>query len=158
LYNKHRKDSEQWNLWRPFQTAHDIQQAESFSQQTKPWIDQHLRHGLDNFTIESFQSADALQKLLSRLDFGLGNEGWIEDSSHIFGTLYYRDNVKCTQLCLVNHPFQAQLDFELVHHADLESCRMYSEMNTGDWWWDTQDQLPAGATIVTDICASNKTH
>jgi len=31
-------------------------------------------------------------------------------------------------------------------------------MNTGDWWWDTQDQLPAGATIVPVICASDKTH
>jgi hypothetical protein len=31
-------------------------------------------------------------------------------------------------------------------------------MNTGNWWWDTQDQLPAGATIVPVICASNKTH
>ena len=31
-------------------------------------------------------------------------------------------------------------------------------MNTGDCWWDTQDQLPAGATIVPVICASDKTH
>jgi hypothetical protein len=31
-------------------------------------------------------------------------------------------------------------------------------MITGDWWWDTQDQLPAGAMIVPVICASNKTH
>jgi len=31
-------------------------------------------------------------------------------------------------------------------------------MNTGDWWWDTQDQLPARVTIVPVICASDKTH
>jgi hypothetical protein len=31
-------------------------------------------------------------------------------------------------------------------------------MNSGDWWWDTQKHLPAGATIVAVICASNKTH
>ena len=31
-------------------------------------------------------------------------------------------------------------------------------MKTGNWWWDTQDQLPAGETIVPVICASNKTH
>jgi hypothetical protein len=30
-------------------------------------------------------------------------------------------------------------------------------MNTGDWW-DTQNQLPAGVTIVPVICASDKTH
>jgi hypothetical protein len=31
-------------------------------------------------------------------------------------------------------------------------------MNTGDWWWNMQDQHPAGATIVPVICASDKTH
>jgi hypothetical protein len=47
LYNKHRKYSEQWNPWHPFRPAHDFQQAQLFSQQTKTWIDQHLRCGLD---------------------------------------------------------------------------------------------------------------
>jgi len=69
LYNKHRKYSEQWNPWHPFQSAHDIQQAQSFSQQTIPWINQHLRRGLDNYNIESFQLADALRRLLSELEF-----------------------------------------------------------------------------------------
>jgi hypothetical protein len=31
-------------------------------------------------------------------------------------------------------------------------------MNVGDWWWDTQDQLAAGATIVPVIRAFDKTH
>jgi len=35
LYNKHRTYSEQWNPWHPFQSAHDFQQALSFSQQRK---------------------------------------------------------------------------------------------------------------------------
>jgi len=50
------------------------------------------------------------------------------------------------------------LDIEPVRLADSEGRRIYCEMNTGDWWWDTQDQLPAGATIVPVICASDKTH
>jgi len=91
LYNMHHKYSEQWNPWHPFQSTLDCQQAQSFSQQMKSWIYQHLRRGLDNFNIESFQSADALRKLLSRLDFGLSNDSWIEDHSLIFRTIYYRD-------------------------------------------------------------------
>jgi hypothetical protein len=158
LYNKHRKYSEQWNPWHPFQSAQNFQQAQSFSQQMKTWIDQHLRRGLDNFNIESFQSADALRNLLSRLNCGLGNDSWIEDHSHIFGTLYYRDIFICIQFLLAHLPFQAHLDFELVRLADSESHGIYREMNTGDWWWDTQDRLPAGATIVPVICASDKTH
>jgi hypothetical protein len=31
-------------------------------------------------------------------------------------------------------------------------------MNTGNWRCDTQNQLPAGATIVPVICATDKTH
>jgi len=158
LYNKHRKYSEQWNPWHPFRSAHDFQQAQSFSQQPKTWIDHHLRRGLDNYKIESFQSADAVRRLLSELDFGLGDDSWIEDDSHIFGTLYYRDIFKCIQFLLAHQPFQAHLDFEPVRPADSEGRRIYSEMNMGDWWWDTQDQLPAGATIVPVICASDKIH
>jgi hypothetical protein len=74
LYNKNHKFSEQWNPWHPFRSTHNFQQAQSFSKQTKTWIDQHFRRGLDNFKIESFQSADAMRKLLSELDFGLGDD------------------------------------------------------------------------------------
>jgi len=51
LYNKHRKYSEQWNPWHVFQSAHNIQQAQSFSQQTKTSIHQHL--GVDWTTSKS---------------------------------------------------------------------------------------------------------
>jgi hypothetical protein len=58
-------------------------------------MEHHLRCGLDYFIIELFQSADALEKLLSEIDFGLGNDIWIEDHLHIFGTLFNRDISKC---------------------------------------------------------------
>ena len=134
LYNKLQKYSEQWNPWHRFPSPHDIQQAQLFSQQTKMWIDHHLRCGWDNSKIKSFQSADDLGKLLSEIDFGLGNDSWIEDHSHIFRTLYYRDISKCIHLLLANLPIQANVDFEPVCLAVSESCRIYSEINTGDEW------------------------
>jgi hypothetical protein len=94
LSNKHHKYSEQWNACHPFQSAHDFQQAQTFGQHTKVWIDRHLRCGLDNFNIERFQSAEAPQKLLSRLDLGLCNDSGIGDHLHILGILYYRDSFK----------------------------------------------------------------
>jgi len=124
LYHKDCKYSELSNPWQPFRSAPDFQQPQSFSQQTKTWIDQHLRHELDNLKMESFQSADALQKLMSKLDFGLGDDSWIENDSHIFRTLYYRDIFKCIQFLLAHHPFQAHLDFEPVRLADSEGHRM----------------------------------
>jgi len=124
LYNPHRKYSEQQNPWHPFQSAHDFQQAQLFSQHTKTWIDQHLRRGLDNFKILSFQSAHALWKLLSQLHVGLGDDCWIEDDSHIFRTLYYRDIFNCIQFLLTHLPFQVHLDCELVRLADSENRRI----------------------------------
>jgi len=66
--------------------------------------------------------------------------------------------LKCIQFLLAHRPFQAHLNLELVRLTDSEGHRTYSEMNLGDWWWDTQDQLPAGGTIVPVICVSDKTH
>jgi hypothetical protein len=139
-------------------STHNFQQAQSFNQQTKTWIDQHLRCGLHNFKIESFHSAGTLRKPLPELNFGLSDDFWIEDDSDIFGTLYYRDIFIWIQFILAQLPFQADLIFEPVRLADSESHRINSEMNTGDWWWNTQDQLPARATIVPDIWVSDKTH
>jgi len=158
LNNTHRKYSEQWNPWHPFRSANDFQQAQLFSQQMNTWIDQHLRRGKDNFKIKSFQSADGRLILHSKLDFGLSDDSWIEDDSPIFGTLKYRDISKCIPLLLVHHRSQAHLDFEPVCLAYTEGRRIYSDMNMGEWWWDTQNQLPTGATILPVICASDKTH
>jgi hypothetical protein len=122
FYNKHQKYSERWNPWHPFWSAEDFQQAQSFSQQTKTWLDQHLKGGLDNMKIETFHSADALQKHHSELDIGLGNDSRLADDSYIFGTLSYRDVLNCIQFLLAHLPFQTQLDFEPVRLADSEGC------------------------------------
>jgi hypothetical protein len=81
LYNKHCKYLEQWNPWHPIRSAHNFQLAQSVSQETKTLIDHDLRHGLDDFNIESFQPADALLQLLSGLDFGLRNDIEVEAQS-----------------------------------------------------------------------------
>jgi len=65
--------------------------------------------------------------------------------------------LNCIQFRLANHPFQAHLSFELVRLAHSDSHWIHCEMNSGNWWWDMQDQLHAGTTIVAVICASDKT-
>jgi hypothetical protein len=157
LYNKHCKYSEQWNPWHSFLSAHYFQQAHSFSQQTKKWIAQHVRLGLDNVKIEFFQSAHAMRKLVSKLDFGIGDDSWIEDDLNMFRTLYYSNIFKCIQFHLQHLPFQAHLNCVLVGLADSEGCQIYTKINRDCWWWDTQGQLPARVIIVPVICASKKT-
>jgi len=117
LYNKHWKYIEQWNLWHPFLSTHDLQLAQLFSQQPKTRIDQHVRRGLDNVNTESKQLADAVRQLLFELDFWLGNTSLLGDESHIFRRLYHRDIFKCIQVLFTHHPFHAHHDFELVRLA-----------------------------------------
>jgi len=158
FYNNHQKYSTQLNPWHQYLSAHDIQQAHLFSQQRKTWIDWHQRRRLDDIQIESCTTAYRLQMLLSELDFVLSDPSWIDDNSYIFRTLYYRDIFQCMAFLLAHLPIQTHLDFTLVYLADSEGCQMYSRINMGYCWWDTQDRPPAGASIVPVICASHKTH
>jgi len=124
----------------------------------KTWIDQHIRPGLDDFKIESFHWADAMWMLPPELNVGLGDNSWIQVDSHIFWTLYNSNISKCIQFLLAHLPSQARLDCELVCLDDSKGQRIYSNMNTGDWWWDTQYHLPARATSMPAICASDMSH
>jgi len=98
-----------------------------------------------------------MRKLHPEFDFWLGGDSWIEDDSHIFWILYYRDSFKCIQLLLAYLLFQVHLDFELVHLAESVGHPIYTEMDMGDWRWDTLHHLLAGVMIVPVICASYKT-
>jgi hypothetical protein len=74
LYNKYRKYSEQCTPWHPFQSAHNIEQVQSGSQNTNVWIWHHLRGGLHQFKIESFRSADTAPKHLSGNNFRIAED------------------------------------------------------------------------------------
>jgi hypothetical protein len=78
LYNKHHKYSEQGNSWHLFRSADDFQLPQLFTQPKKIWLYQHLWCGPHNDKVKTFQSADAVRKLLTELDFGLGNDSLIE--------------------------------------------------------------------------------
>jgi hypothetical protein len=42
--------------------------------------------------------------------------------------------------------------------VDVEGDHVYSEMNFPEWWWETQDCLPLGATSVPQVGGSHETH
>ena len=155
LYDKHRKPN--WNLWHPFANAFDYQQARALGTQSKIWVKEYLRRGLDDFHMTSFQTASELWELLRCLDFGLGAESWLQVPGK-YGNIYCRDIFKCIQFLLGHLPFAEHLDFAPVQLYDSADHRIYSEMNSGEWWWETQEQLPDGATILPVIFASDKTH
>ncbi|KAJ7062668.1 hypothetical protein C8F01DRAFT_985774 [Mycena amicta] len=78
--------------------------------------------------------------------------------------LWHRDIMECVAELLgdprlANQAYEPQRIFESKGNAGTGVNREYSEMNTGDWWWETQVSLnlPVGRTLCPLIIASDKT-
>lgn len=72
--------------------------------------------------------------------------------------LRYRLIKNCLNFLLGHAPFATQMLWAPVKKSyGLEGARVYDEMNTGTWWWDMQQRLPPGATLVPIILATDKT-
>ncbi|KZT19755.1 hypothetical protein NEOLEDRAFT_1077268, partial [Neolentinus lepideus HHB14362 ss-1] len=76
--------------------------------------------------------------------------------------LYYRNVIQCIRALYGDPEFAHHLVFRPERHYTDEdrTNRMYFDMHTGKWWWDTQKAVEVntpGATIVPVIISSDKT-
>ncbi|KAI0337593.1 hypothetical protein BDW22DRAFT_1314079, partial [Trametopsis cervina] len=75
---------------------------------------------------------------------------------------YFRDILACIKSLFGDPDFAAHLVFlPERHYADADrTVRLYHDMHTGKWWWDTQAALEKdkpGGTIIPVILSSDKT-
>ncbi|KAG0644729.1 hypothetical protein HOY80DRAFT_1097389 [Tuber brumale] len=72
---------------------------------------------------------------------------------------FYRNPLDCVKYLRSQRCFAQDIGYAAVKDWDSETppTRVYSEMNMGDWWWETQDSLPEVATIVPMICSADVT-
>ena len=157
IYQKHRNPD--WNPWHPFQNARDFELGRWLmdSGLTKAAIDEYLQRGLDDDRCTSFRSADELWALFENLEFGFGSQSWTAFGIES-GTLWTRNVLQCIQLLLGHLPFGEHTVYSPIRIFDTNGHRIYNEINTGDWWWDTQDRVPEGGTLVPLLFGSDKTH
>lgn len=71
--------------------------------------------------------------------------------------IQYRDVVDSLRFLLGHQPFRNDLVYAPVRHYNGDDKRVYSEMHTADWWWETQKELPDGATLVPLLISTDKT-
>ncbi|KAG2131135.1 hypothetical protein BD769DRAFT_1355430 [Suillus cothurnatus] len=76
--------------------------------------------------------------------------------------IYHRDVLECIKALYGDPDFADYLVFAPERHYtdDDETVRLYSDMHTGKWWWNTQKKLDKqrpGATIVPVIISTDKT-
>ncbi|KAG2738946.1 hypothetical protein P692DRAFT_20882431 [Suillus brevipes Sb2] len=76
--------------------------------------------------------------------------------------VYFRDIIECIKALFSDPNFADFLVFAPErHYADKDkTIRLYHEMHTGKWWWNSQKHLDRerpGATIIPVIISSDKT-
>ncbi|KAG0644869.1 hypothetical protein HOY80DRAFT_877864 [Tuber brumale] len=89
--------------------------------------------------VQDIEDADGLELATSRQRF------------------FYLNPLDCAKYLLSQKCFAQDIVYALVKDWDSETppARVYSEMHTRDWWWETQDSLPEGTTLVPIICSSD---
>ncbi|KAJ3859357.1 hypothetical protein EV359DRAFT_68232 [Lentinula novae-zelandiae] len=144
----------------PFETLRKAQLKEGL----EPWspFQNKEEWELAHWLMESGASQGKIDQFL-KLKKITGN---IKDTNGDFRTeileLWHRNPLECVAEILANPLFANDQVFkpEQVFRQQKDgvpSNRKYNEMWTGNWWWDTQDMLPDGATIALIIIASDKT-
>ncbi|KAF8889565.1 hypothetical protein BD779DRAFT_1610960 [Infundibulicybe gibba] len=76
--------------------------------------------------------------------------------------IYYRNPLECVKALFGDPEFANDLLLKPERHytSPDKADRLYHEMNTGKWWWETQKQLDKekpGGTVVPVIISSDKT-
>ncbi|KAG1839152.1 hypothetical protein F4604DRAFT_1599775 [Suillus subluteus] len=76
--------------------------------------------------------------------------------------VHYRDVIECVKALYGDPDFAEHLTFAPErHYADEDqTTRLFHDMHTGKWWWDTQkklDQHHPGGTIIPIIISTDKT-
>ncbi|KAH9003605.1 hypothetical protein EDB83DRAFT_2509552 [Lactarius deliciosus] len=76
--------------------------------------------------------------------------------------LYYRDIIQCLRSLFGDPKLARDMVFAPERHYTERdrTCRVYSDMHTGDWWWAVQTSLEShqpGATVIPVILSSDKT-
>ncbi|KAI0038549.1 hypothetical protein FA95DRAFT_1585466 [Auriscalpium vulgare] len=75
--------------------------------------------------------------------------------------LLYRDPLECIRALYSNPAFVDNMSYAPKKEYSGPECRkeqrLFNEMCTGDWWYETQAKLPDGATVVPLVFSSDKT-
>ena len=115
----------------------------------------------------SYRSAAQWDKKMHEIPHGIANDKFLKATISTQGltarmarkkhTIRYRDALSAVKFLLGFAPFRDELTYAPIRQYTPEGSRAYNELHTGDWWWQMQEKLPDGATVVPIILSSDKT-
>ena len=129
--------------WSPFSSEQDFDLASWFvrSKVAGSRINDYFGKGLGGTEPRSFRSAYTLKKHLEVLDPFREYVSWAEATLESGGrstTFYYRNIESCVHYLIRQVAYRADMVYAPVCEYDSSGDRLYSEMHTADWWWETQ--------------------
>jgi len=134
----------------PFGSEEEYNFAELVTLQGIPAtvIDKMLKGncGLDKCVRTSLKSNYHLRQKIDRMEDGLGHRSWKKsklsmawNEQHPDPILFWhRDLIACSKWILRQPAYMDHLVYSPLRSYNTAGCRVYDEMNTGDWWWDKQ--------------------
>ncbi|KAH0611279.1 uncharacterized protein H6S33_010544 [Morchella sextelata] len=149
--------------WHPFRSAYEFRMARYFtlSKASQGNIDSFFLHAPPSGGECSYSTGLGFIKRLEEMNDILGKASWNHSEMDIGGekiSYYYRDPMVVVRYLLGQLAFRESLMYSPVVEHNEFGERMYVEMHTGDWWWEIQNTLPEGSTVIPIICASDGTH
>jgi hypothetical protein len=159
---------EDWNPWLPFNDSFDFKVAKTLitNRVTKTAIDSMFASGMLRSSELSFSSARDLYKKLARMgdDLGIGQSSWSTGEEVLANgekvSYLFRKPIRIVEYLLMQRAYRDEMVYAPVKEFNSSNDhRLYSEMHTADWWWNTQSSLPRpNGTVVPLILGSDATH
>ena len=107
----------------------------------KSQIDAYLAEALGGMDARSFRSAYTLQQHLDILD-PFGEYLTLTEAAIGYGqhttTFYYRNALDWVHYLVRQVAYRSDIVYPPIREYDSSVERLYSEMHSAHWWWDTQ--------------------
>lgn len=115
----------------------------------------------------SFTNSRSWRDQMFRIPYGIAGDHWqsrpftvntkIVDKERNTYSFRYRSVLDVVDFLLGHPPFAPNLSYAPIRLLNKDDARVYNEMHTGDWWWETQKKLPPKSTVVPLLFATDKT-
>ena len=143
-----RERQSMYNFFRPFQNGLDFKLARFFytAHVPKARIDEFFKEGFLAKKTDaqwrstiSFQSAHTLyRKIDDMITDPQWKNGFVDFRLAKNTEFWYRDILESLKYMLRRKSLAAHMSWAPTRHFDTHGERVYTEMNTASWWWDTQ--------------------
>ena len=131
------------NPWTPFTLGYDFNLASWLVSSGMPHskIKEFFNNGLHGERRSSFTSAYTLHKRLQTMDSDMGQSSWTQGQARYWSgpvEFWYRDPITIIRFLLQQRTFIGDLVYAPIREYNTAGERIFTEMHTGDWWWETQ--------------------